>query len=108
MNSTKAPRKRRADRNHVIYQLTCIVTGEIYIGITVQSGNAVGSIRGRFNRHLSRASTEDKNWNLCNALRQYGREGFVTGLIDIVRGKKEAHLMERALIAFMQPTLNTL
>jgi hypothetical protein len=75
--NTPTQRKRRTDRNHAIYELFCEVTGESYIGITVVSGTALSSVRGRFNRHLSRANTESKNWNLCEALRTYGREGLL-------------------------------
>ena len=106
--NTLTQRKRRTDRNHAIYELFCEVTGESYIGITVVDGTALSSVRGRFNRHLSRANTESKNWNLCTALRTYGREGFTPYLLEVVRGKTAAHARERELIAIMQPTLNTL
>ncbi len=110
MNSKNTPtqRKRRTDRNHAIYELFCEVTGESYIGITVVDGTALSSVRGRFNRHLSRANTESKNWNLCTALRTHGREGFTPYLLEVVRGKTAAHARERELIAVMQPALNTL
>jgi len=106
--NTPTQRKRRTDRNHAIYELFCEATGESYIGITVVDGSALGSVRGRFNRHLSRAKTESKNWNLCEALRTYGREGFTPYLLEVVRGKTAAHARERELIAVMQPALNTL
>ena len=110
MNSKNTPtqRKRRTDRNHAIYELFCEVTGDSYIGITVVDGTALGSVRGRFNRHLSRANTESKNWNLCEALRTYGREGFTPYLLEVVRGKTAAHARERELTALLKPTLNTL
>ena len=109
MNSKKPPtRKRRVDRNHAIYALFCDVTGESYIGITVVNSNALGSVRGRFNRHLSRARTESKDWRLCEALRKHGREGFTFHLLEVVRGKPAAHARERELTAQHQPALNTL
>ena len=108
MNSKTVSRKRRTDRNHAIYELFCEVTGQSYIGITVVDGTALSSVRGRFNRHLSRANTESKNWNLCEALRTYGREGFTPYLLEVVRGKTAAHARERELIAVMQPALNSL
>jgi hypothetical protein len=108
MNSKTVTRKRRTDRNHAIYELFCEVTGESYIGITVVDGSALSSVRGRFNRHLSRANTESKNWNLCEALRAYGREGFTPYLLEVVRGKTAAHARERELIADLQPALNSL
>lgn len=108
MNKTKATRKRRSDRKHAIYELFCEATGESYIGLTVVSGTALSSVRGRFNRHLSRARTETKDWNLCTALRTYGREGFTPYLLEVVRGKTAAHARERELIAVLQPVLNSL
>jgi hypothetical protein len=108
MNCKNTPRKRRSDRNHAIYELYCEVTGESYIGLTVVSGTALSSVRGRFNRHLSRAKTETKDWNLCEALRKYGREGFTPYLLEVVRGKAQAHARERELTALLQPALNTL
>jgi len=109
MNSKKPiTRKRRSDRNHAIYELYCEVTGESYIGITVVSGTALSSVRGRFNRHLSRARTESKDWLLCDALRKYGREGFTPYLLEVVRGKTAAHARERELTAQLKPALNTL
>lgn len=109
MNSKKpTTRKRRSDRNHAIYELFCEVTGQSYIGITVVSGTALSSVRGRFNRHLSRARTESKDWLLCAALRKYGREGFTPYLLEVVRGKTAAHARERELTAQLSPALNTL
>jgi hypothetical protein len=108
MDTKTVSRKRRTDRNHAIYELFCEVTGDSYIGITVVDGTALSSVRGRFNRHLSRAKTESKNWNLCEALRTHGREGFTPYLLEVVRGKTAAHARERELIAVMQPALNTL
>jgi hypothetical protein len=108
MMMQKAARKRRSDRKHAIYELFCEVTGESYIGVTVVSGTALSSVRGRFNRHLSRAKTESKDWNLCEALRKHGREGFTPYLLEVVRGKAEAHARERELTAIMKPALNTL
>lgn len=107
-NKNMMKRKRRSDRNHAIYELYCDVTGESYIGVTVVTGSALASVRGRFNRHLSRARTESKDWLLCEALRKYGREGFTPYLLEVVRGKAEAHARERELTAEMQPALNTL
>lgn len=109
MNSKKPiARKRRSDRNHAIYELYCDVTGESYIGVTVVDGSALASVRGRFNRHLSRARTESKDWLLCAALREHGREGFTPYLLEVVRGKARAHARERELTREMQPSLNTL
>lgn len=100
-------RKRRADRNHAIYELYCDATGESYIGVTVVDGTALRSVRGRFNRHVSRARTESKDWRLCEALREHGRDGFTPYLLEVVRGKAAAHRRERELIRELRPRLNT-
>jgi hypothetical protein len=83
-------------------------TKKFYIGLTVQNGTPVSSVRGRFNRHLSRANTESKDWSLCEALRKYGREGFVWEVMEVVRGKSNAHERERELTRQLKPKLNTL
>lgn len=107
-NMSNAKRKKRTDRNHVIYELECIETGETYIGVTVQDGNPESSVRGRFNRHISRARKEGKDWLLCEALRKYGREGFERKVLEVIRGKAPAHERERELTKQQKPELNTL
>ena len=108
MVNKKTTRKKRSDRNHAIYEIVCDATNESYIGITVVSGSALASVRGRFNRHMSRANTQDKNWYLCEALRTHGRDGFTLYLLEVVRGKTAAHARERELIAELNPVLNSL
>lgn len=100
-------RRRRTDRNHAIYELVCDVTDESYIGVTVVVGTALRSVRGRFNRHVSRARTENRDWRLCEALREHGRDGFTPYLLEVVRGKAQAHARERELIRELKPALNT-
>ena len=105
---SNAKRKRRTDRNHVIYELECIETGETYIGLTEQDGTPESSVRGRFNRHISRARKEGKDWLLCEALRKYGRDGFERKVLEVIRGKAPAHERERELTKELEPELNTL
>lgn len=105
---TMTKRKPRSDRNHAIYELYCEATGESYIGVTVVKGSALASVRGRFNRHVSRARCEDKHWLLCQALRDHGRDGFTPYLLEVVRGKAQAHERERELTHELNPALNTL
>ena len=107
-NMSNAKRKRRTDRNHVIYELECKETGETYIGLTVQDGTPESSVRGRFNRHISRARKEGKDWLLCEALRKYGRDGFERRVLEVIRGKSPAHERERELTKQLEPELNTL
>lgn len=99
-------RKRRNDRNHVIYKLTS-PTGEEYIGITFARGRAFKrSAKIRFEAHCRNAFAYGHETLLCVSLRQWGREAFKREVIEIVRGKKNAHNRERELIAEYKPALN--
>jgi hypothetical protein len=108
MNS-KIVRKRRTDRNQVIYYIRDIVTLEYYIGLTALSfkGNVFRTLRRRMQKHMQRAMTENKNWGLSRALRERGAERFEFGTLEIVRGKRPAHSRETELINTLQPALNT-
>ena len=108
MNS-KITRKRRTDRNQVLYYIQDVVTQETYIGLTALSykGNVFRTLRRRMQKHMQRAMTERKNWGLSSALRERGAERFEFGVIEIVRGKRPAHARETELINTLQPALNT-
>ena len=65
-------RKKRSDRNHIIYQLTNTVTGEKYIGVTVVSGRAyLKSLRSRWIRHIYKAITLQAEYPISESIRQY-------------------------------------
>ena len=104
---TKAkPRKKRTDRNHIIY--TIIVGGKEYIGITYKEGTVLQSLKRRAHKHWYRATKEQRMWNLCVALRSLAAEDCIDiRPLEIVRGKTEAHARERELIRNMKPELNT-
>jgi len=108
MNS-KITRKRRTDRNQVIYFIQDTVTLEYYIGLTAicYKGNVRKTLTRRMQKHMQRALTENKNWGLSRALRERGAERFVFGVIEVVRGKRPAHQRETELINSLQPSLNT-
>jgi hypothetical protein len=108
MNS-KNVRKRRTDRNQVIYFIQDTVTLECYIGLTALSfkGNVFRTLRRRMQKHMQRALTENKDWGLSRTLRERGAERFVFGVVEIVRGKRPAHARETELINTLQPALNT-
>ncbi len=105
----KNTRKRRTDRNQVLYFIQDVVTEETYIGLTTMSfaGNVRKTLNRRMQKHMQRAMTEQKNWGLSCALRERGAERFVFGMIEIVRGKRPAHARETELINTLQPALNT-
>ena len=108
MNS-KNVRKRRSDRNQVIYFIQDKVTLEYYIGLTAMEfkGNIRKTLNRRMQKHMQRALAENKNWGLSRALRERGAERFVFGVIEVVRGKRPAHARETELINTLQPSLNT-
>ena len=96
-------RKKRSDRNYVLYQLT--VDEQTYIGLTVAVGRAfLKSVKVRVQKHISRAMVEDKDWTLCEALRHADHIQY--SVIEVVRGRKNAYQRERELIAEYSPELN--
>jgi len=101
-------RKPRSDRNHVLYRVECVDTGDSYIGVTVAQGQAfLRSVKVRWQKHVSRAKCENKNWSFCAALRDNADAEWRYEVLEIVRGRKPAHQRERQLIAEYEPTLNT-
>jgi Uri superfamily endonuclease len=106
---TCVKRKRRSDRNHVIYMIENQVTGHLYVGITVMSyrGSAQKTLDRRVQKHVQRAFAENKSWALCESFRKYQPENHVYWVHDVVRGKAQAHQVEVALIDELDPQLNT-
>jgi len=107
MNGRNGCRKRRNDRSHVIYSITCIPTGEEYIGITVSIGRArLKSIASRWQKHVYHAFVEGRSFPLQKAIRKHGAEAFSHELLGVVRGKTAAHELEREIMADREPALN--
>lgn len=100
-------RRRRQDTKHVVYCIKNSVTGEFYIGITVCGQQVRRALKVRMQKHLRRALTENRDWALCQSLRDYGAEQHEYGIMEFVRGRKPAHARERELIRQHQPQLNT-
>lgn len=99
-------RKKRVDRNHIIYKLQ--VKSLIYIGITaVVNRSVTRSVKRRWQKHVQRAMAEDKSWKLCAAIRKHGAEAFSVEVVEVVRGKQEAHRVERQLVRALKPKLNS-
>lgn len=107
MNLEKAPRKKRVDRNHIVYEL--VVNGKNYIGVTAKTETTVQkSVRARAAKHFYRAKTEDKNWLLCAALRELNSKDEIEIKIHaVIRGKAEAHKEEVRIRREVKPALNT-
>ena len=97
-------RKKRSDRNYVLYQLT--VDDQTYVGLTVAVGHAfLRSVKVRVQKHISRAFKENKDWSLCEAIRS--ADSIQYSVLEVIRGRKNAYQRERELIADMKPELNT-
>lgn len=105
-NNIMMKRKARQDRNHAVYMLVNANTMEYYIGITVCSSQVKKAIKVRFQKHVRRALTENKDWALCKNIRTHGAEAFDVEVLEIVRGRKPAHSRERELISELCPQLN--
>mgnify|MGYP001055979242 FL=1 len=101
-------RKKRKDRNHIIYKLTNEVTNETYIGVTVVTGRAyLKSLRSRWIRHIYKATKCLAEYPISESIRTYGEESFHREIIEIVRGKSNAFEREAELINEYRPSLNT-
>jgi len=107
MNLEKPTRKKRTDRNHIIYEL--VVNGKNYIGVTAKTESTVNkSVLSRAAKHFYRAKTEDKNWLLCAELRKLESKDEIEIIVhEIIRGKSEAHKREVELRRAIMPALNT-
>jgi hypothetical protein len=101
-------RKKRSDRNYVLYQVTCEDTGDSYVGLTVSQGRAfLRSVKVRWQKHVSRAVRENKPWYFCEFLRSMPDAEYTYQVVEVIRGRKNAYQRERELIREISPTLNT-
>jgi hypothetical protein len=107
MDTKNTPRKKRTDRNHIIYELR--VNGLNYIGVTAKTESTINkSVLSRAAKHFYRAKTETKNWLLCQELRKLTDKSEIEVLVhEVVRGKAAAHKREVELRRAINPTLNT-
>jgi hypothetical protein len=88
-------RKKRSDRNHVIYEIFNTFNGKSYLGITACIDRRIKySVINRFNKHCSRAKMEDKQWALYKDMKKYGKDVYDVYIIEVVRGKATAHQKE--------------
>jgi hypothetical protein len=56
---------------------------------------------------MYRMRSEDKSWMLYETMRERGTDSFTVRVVAVVRGKAEAHTVERDMIRTMKPNLNT-
>lgn len=106
MQKERIYKKRRTDRNHVIYQLTCEDTGKIYIGITAARfpSDLMRTTQYRWLQHCYKAMNHGATWPLHEAIREF--DNWTYAVLEVVRGKIPCHARERELIAKFQPELN--
>lgn len=101
-------RKKRSDRNHLIYMLTCEPTEERYIGVTVmKSTSKAKTLKQRWQGHVYKAFVTQEDWALPQTIREYGEDSFTIQVLKIVRGKKAAFAAEASLINEFRTELNT-
>ena len=107
MDTKNTPRKKRTDRNHIIYELR--VAGGNYIGVTAKTETTINkSVLARAAKHFYRAKREAKDWALCHALRSLNDKSEIEVLVhEVIRGKAAAHKREVELRRELSPTLNT-
>ena len=107
MEAKNTPRKKRVDRNHIIYELR--VNGLNYIGVTAKTESTVlKSVRARAAKHFYRAKTENKDWALCIELRKLSDKSEIEIVVhEVIRGKAEAHRREVEIRRAVRPALNT-
>lgn len=107
MMKTIVHRKKRVDRNHIIYELN--VGGLTYVGVTAKTeSTAMKSARTRAAKHFYRAKTEGKDWLLCEALRGLdSKDEIGVRVLAVIRGKAAAHKEEVLIRRSMEPALNT-
>jgi hypothetical protein len=107
MTQTLTPRKKRVDRNHIIYEL--VVNGKNYIGVTAKTESTVNkSVLSRAAKHFYRAKKEDKNWLLCAELRTLSDKSEIECYVhEVIRGKAAAHVREVEIRRMVKPVLNT-
>ena len=101
-------RKKRSDRNHVIYEIVNTLTGASYLGITAAIGRRFHySAHLRFLKHQSRARKENKQWALYIDMRENDPSVYELFIVDVVRGKALAHQIETKLLKKFNYELNS-
>ena len=101
-------RKRRSDRNHLIYRIENSNTGDFYIGVTVVMGKAYKkSLVARWKRHIYKAVQLGMEWTFSTAICEHGESAFRLEILEVVRGKADAFQRESELINSLRPVYNT-
>lgn len=106
MNSGRK-RKGRADRTHIIYALE--INGKSYIGLTFLRDRSVKkSMHYRIKQHFYNATVRGYDWSLSEEIRRLDSvEDIGYKVLAKVRGKIDAHDVERQFIDELKPELNS-
>lgn len=106
MAAVRIYKKRRSDRTHVIYRLSCEDTGQTYVGITAARfpNDLLRTVKYRWVQHAYKALNQNLAWPLHEAIREF--DNWTYEVLEVVRGKVPCHARERELIAALQPELN--
>ena len=101
-------RKKRNDRNHVIYEIVNTENGKSYIWVTAAIGSRFHySAKLRLQKPFSRARKENKNWSLYNDMREHAQSVYELFIVKIVRGKAAAHQYETKQLQKFHYELNS-
>lgn len=105
-------KKIQGEKNHIVYILTNKITKEQYVGISVcvnRNGEDCleETLAARWCRHKGRAKLQNKGWNLCESIRQFGEKAFRMRIHAVITGKANAHEYETKLRKTGKYTLNT-
>lgn len=84
----------------IIYKITNIQNNKMYIGQTI------GTLEKRWNRHCTDAENNILNTHFARAIRKYGKESFITEIIDTATTQKELSAKERYWIQYYDATNN--
>ena len=103
--------KSRSDKNYMIYQITCIPTGETYIGKCIIRKRAkLKSLKQRWKEHVRVSIQEPEKTAkryLCQAIRHYGPEQFIPPTLVEVVPKRDVDAREAEIINTGDHALNT-
>ena len=103
--------KSRSDKNYIIYQITCTITSETYIGKCIIRKRAIKkSLKSRWKEHVRAALQEPEKtagWRISQAIREHGPESFDNHEVLEIIPKRDVSRREAELIHTLYPELNT-